>query len=330
MAQGDTDAALARSCNTEIRVFYGAVNQIARTLRVEGTDYDSKRQQVVKLAQRFFKIAERVAQPESSPFAGPELATEEVDNKKLGDEVYKTHNAPITQQSLPKVQTLSSSESNDALPPLTEVVERLKRLPELKRRRLESVAGSKKGDGTFNRVAQELSLQPTSLVTIISKIYQELGLPNIKGRKRLLVNAFAVLKGELARLQIEQAHNPPAAVLSSVVKMAEVSEERQPSDAVSERKAFVAEEVPAGQRPAVSQKPNGFGAGVVIPIPPDAVNIDVVSGEFRNQQPSHDLKNEIAERRRKGLNPAFVVLYLSGEDPSIARGHLVFLEREKR
>ncbi len=91
-----------------------------------------------------------------------------------------------------------------------------------------------------------------------------------------------------------------------------------------------APEVTAQSEPELQDNSPGnrFGAGVVIPLPPDLVNVDVVSGLFNGGKPSRDMAEAVRGRKSSGLKPAYLVLSPSGIDPEITLAQLVFFQKE--
>ncbi|HVV39042.1 MAG TPA: hypothetical protein VHD31_01830 [Candidatus Paceibacterota bacterium] len=356
IAQGMGDEDLSKNYNVEVSVFYGAINQIARTLNVRGEDYETRRRLVKESGQRFFKIKPNdEVSSRSTPAMIPSRDSDDDSERILpeADDSRETLRESSDQEDGTEevVQTSATAVTSDELPELGVLVENIKKLKHKQRIRLEAVIAAKKGDRTT--VARDMGLEPASLSAVMFTVYREIGVPNVPGRKKHIAKALELIRKENLNAQatVPSAVPPPAPSQEVTDKAEKVLEPDSASnegsvslepEEVSEPRQEILppvsepvredEQVPAPKYTdsALHSKPNGFGAGVVIPLPSDTVGIDVLSGEFRNKEPSREFAQGMKAKRAQGLKPAFVVLFPSSDDPTLARGHVVFVERERK
>jgi hypothetical protein len=327
LALGDDDVDLAKSRQVQLGAHCGDINEIAQTLNVAGADYQTRRAGVVTLGRQFFKIANGSV---------PAVAPASHSNGVVHEALVATVPSPVLTPVAKAVTVVEPPKPNGGMPDVPEVAGRIKTLlSPHKRERLRAVVFSERGGG--EEIARKLGLQYASLQVMTGKLYAILGINKVKelkARKALLRQAFAFLAEEEARANPGPLHPLKGeGLVEPVVSTAAPS----PAPTLEEPKTQPLLAPPAATpqarketEAALPAKANGYGAGVVIPIPQDTINVDVVSGEFRNKEPSQTLREQLIERQRAGLKPSFVVLYPSGDDPTIARGHVIFLEREGR
>lgn len=324
LALGDDDVDLAKSRQVQLGAHCGDISEIAKTLNVAGADYQAKRAGVVTLGRRFFKIANGSIPP---------VAPASHSNGMIHEALAAPVPSPVLTPAVKAATVVEPPKSNGAMPELGEVARRIKTLLSPKyQERLRALVFSERGEG--QAVAQSFGIGYNSLHNTMSVVYKKLGLGVEKGRREFLRQAFAFIDDEEARANPVPLHPLKGEVLvEPVVSTAAPS----PTPKLEEPKTQPLLAPPAATpqarkepEAALPAKANGYGAGVVIPIPQDTINVDVVTGEFRNKEPSQTLRKQLIERLRAGLKPSFVVLYPSGDDPTIARGHVICLEREGR
>ncbi len=159
-------------------------------------------------------------------------------------------------------------------------------------------------------VANELDIGYHALSMRMKRIYSTLGINTLEpaDKKVLLRQAWARLK------EMKDAAQAP-----------QISKGVDPAPKPHVVPAMTAQ--PTHEPPRNSPS-NEFGAGVVIPLPPGLVDVDVVSGLFNGGKPSKDMAEAVRGRKGSGLKPAYLVLSPSGIDPEITLAQLVFFQEE--
>lgn len=250
------------------------------------------------------------------PMQGSEGILQETGTAESGDEALAVGDAgseastPILEARIPSVE--------DLLPK----VDRLKDVHLDTLRTLEKL-----GYRDTAGMAKSLGIGPQSVYNRLNKICAELGITHLplKEARRLLYQVMGRRKAlqdskmgvaELVPAQPTSESPAPAQLLAPVVELERVAPAESP--------------VPA--EPSLHPQPQGGGSvspGVVIQLPSDVVNIDVVAGTFNGGAPSRDMAKEVQQRKEKGLKPTFLVLSPMQGDPTTTLAQLVFIEQDK-
>lgn len=330
IAQGRTDEYLANASNIDLGTHCTKVMDIFSVLRVTGVDYGSKRKSLVELSRKYFNLGdaepdlpdnpEDTVPPPPPPALGAPAGVPDTSSVLLGA-------AAEEQQDEEEEVALAAGNSESAtLPDVEALIKRINKLSAQEKQRLKAAVEARKGD--IAEVAKELGLAHSSLNTFVSRIYIKLGLAKVPGRKKLVQQAFKLINERMlaaasAREAAQKLRDEPVS-LAAPPPAAPVYEETQ-------RQIARAAEAPISESAHAPSQPHssgGFGAGVVIPIPADAVDLEVLSGEFTRNDPSAGLKAQILAKKSQGLRPQLLVLYPSPQDPTVALGHVVFFRKE--
>ena len=187
-------------------------------------------------------------------------------------------------------------------------------------------ASSTWGDNAKVQKAKELGVTSQTISNRLSRIYKKLNVPYAKGQKTFLKNVLIEFERQKKQIRdgtslspvkqkppVDVAVSPPVDSSHEVV----VTESLQMIDQKSE--------IPLAAIPQSSTLTTQ-GMGVVITLPADVSDVDVVSGYFDGKAPRSRLKEAIQERRLAGLKPGVLVLTTT-TDPEVSHGQLVFFEQ---
>lgn len=336
LAQGVTDAAMAATAGVQLGVVYDTVKELMRSLNIGGREYDERRAALVMLCQDFFNIKPgSVQQPREEPSDTEEA--QEPAPRILPVLPARSHEEPQTISG----NNAEPKETNPVrepveLPSVEDMGARIKALPHKRRIRLEKVITARRGE--LPAIAKAFGIDPKSLSVSMGSIYKQLGVTGHPDHKAYLARVLAHIRGEASRAQrtTDSAKMPTASAKETpqesasapvVVRVREVPASLAPTVLPEATEEPEPEPTPVASETNSHGKPNGFGGGVVIPIPSDVTNVDILSGEFRGREASREFVEGFRRKRAQGLRPAFVVLHPSGDDPSTTRANVVFVER---
>lgn len=119
----------------------------------------------------------------------------------------------------------------------------------------------------------------------------------------------------------------PEELLSEVIKSPEepLLQKKPPVDSHESKDISLTQSM--SDVSVAESKMTGYGPSVVLQLPLGVVDIDVVIGTFNGQQPSTDMKHQVASRRKRGLQPWALVLNL-GTQGEATVAQVVFVEIE--
>ena len=262
ISQGKTDQDIAAELRMNEQELYPQIMELYRALGVEGDNYAQRREGIKKAGIQFF-------------------------GGNLGEE---TEAAEVLAPAPKHIQSGDAegpaargtrTEASESLPEIEVLAARIGRLADIPRRRLRVIVFSEKGERA--KVAKEMGLSEASIVPTMTLIYKRLGVSNIKsGRKELLQKAFRHLERQelIGRIREDPEVETPAQAPAAPTLIV-------PAPPQPEAPAALRLEPPSEAPPPAPA--NGFGAGVVIPIPADTASVEVLSGEFSRRDPSASL-----------------------------------------
>jgi len=196
---------------------------------------------------------------------------------------------------------------------ISAIVAKLDRLSPRKKEVVNCVAADMSND----EIARELELSPSSVVTMMSTIYAELGVPrNVSPSTRRQYVKAAVLR---LRGSVEES--------DAVLKEIQERPAAKGNGVHPVRKERVAPHAPHvganGKNHADSAPHYGSGVPVMLSDPTTIVDIEVVSAEHE----SGVLASHIVRCRRAGLLPEVVVVFPTS-DANVSHSHLIFVKRK--
>ena len=267
--------------------------------------YDENRDRLANIGRKngflTMPLPERVAAPPQHEEAGEEAAIVERKKRKKPE----TGEMPDLQVTAKKVFRLDGDE----------------------RELLRYYASSVRGDDAHKGKAKELGVTPATVNNRLNRIYAKLNIPYGKGRKKFLREVLEEFERQKWQLR-DGASKPSARVRDQSIEPDEVL---APAPTVSSQGVAVREpvhEASSDVAPGASHHPgvlSGQGAGVVIPLPADVTNVDVISEQFDGKTPQPGLKEAIQRRKQAGFKPGFLVL-TSTSDPSVSHVQMIFFE----
>ncbi len=232
----------------------------------------------------------------------------------------------VIEETAPEAKQKRKNPETGEMPDLKATVKKVFNLNNDQRDLLHFYASSIRGDDASADKAKELGVTTATIYNRMNRIYEKLEVPFGRGRKKFIRKVVEEFERQKRQLR-DGASKPPAQVKNEVAESDEVP---VPTAAVSQEVVVrePAHEVVTNGSSASSHQPPalaGQGIGVVIPLPVDVTNVDVISGCFDGKTPQPALKEAIQSRKRAGFKPGFLVL-TSTPDPSVSLAQFVFFE----
>ncbi|MDB5224905.1 MAG: hypothetical protein JWO43_527 [Candidatus Adlerbacteria bacterium] len=302
-----------------------------------------------QLGERLDALAHKLLLPVMNGYPAKMQVAGDVYNAYL-----HSRNLPVVQPrpTVPNLVAVRSSEpasetkvtKETLLPTLDELVEKIKNLkPKLQ----ETVfLVSKSGRGQRAAVAKTLGVTTVTVYNRMSAVVETCGLSSVgMSRARHLLNQACV---RYKALDEEKFHRPspqiapkphvvPAQLHSVEIEPASASKpEAMPlalsaaAEPQSTTPSVVAPALHVPQPAAAPMPLHSFGSGVVLTLPPNTLNVDIVAGTFNNGAPAPDIAREVRARKDRGLKPTFLVLSPRIDDPSVTLAQVVFVETDPR
>ncbi len=289
-----TDQDIAQMLSLSEEHVVEAVRGVMHTLGIEQGEYTDGRKALVELAKEFFNTegAESSEESELPPSA-------EVQERAL--------------------HQLTES------PDLAALAQAIARFTPRDREVLDAVAEAGEDKNAQKTLSRKLGIQEASLKARKSYLLVNMGLPATKysseERLRILRQVLLLVPKErmLPEPVKKRTQNKHDAQLS-VLPPLKVSESTGKTNGATH------------PSPSLMNPPDLIGApaghGLVIPLPANTVNVDVLSTEFSGRKAPSEIKGEIGKRRAQGLVPKFLVL-IPTSDPKITQAHIVSVEEKK-
>ncbi len=316
--------------------------KLVRSLNDDKSDEDLARMlglQPAHIGELVTRVSEILGLPKMANHYGQKQLLAEVERRYALKQQQQQESAHEEVPHLSPTEVTSAEGEADAQPQLPapqlqvltpSVDDLVPKIDRLKQIHLDTLNGLEKlGRRDTSGLARSLGIGVQSVYNRFDAISEILGISHLRldEAKILLCQVMgrrrAIQEAKIAEGLARQAErNPAPAQLPAPVEEAEV--------AVLPERTPVPDE-PASTEPALHPPQTGGGTaspGVVIQLPSDVVDIDVVAGTFNGGAPSRDMAAEVRQRKERGLKPTFLVLSPMQGDPTTTLAQVVFLERD--